>query len=318
MNRPPVQESAPVCRLGIFLAFAQFPSAAGTVGASARAASGSGRVPALRWPECRGAVAGEVRVCAIVTDTAHARGWPRCRNRGRSRHRRAGAIGALFLLLAITSPARAAALALVLAVDVSESVSSERYLLQHEGIARAFESPLLLDAIATVPGGIEALVLEWSDPDKIAITVGWTRIGSRATAAAFAASLRATKRSSNGLTAIGSALLAAAAAFDHLPEPAGHRVIDVSGDGMANFGVPPSTARDTLVGKGITINGLAILSEEPWLDEYYRSNVIGGPAAFVAVAKGYDSFADAILRKLVQEVAGAPTTPDAAALARSR
>ncbi|TMK27944.1 MAG: DUF1194 domain-containing protein [Alphaproteobacteria bacterium] len=53
-------------------------------------------------------------------------------------------------------------------------------------------------------------------------------------------------------------------------------------------------------------------------DEYYRSNVIGGPAAFVAVAKGYDSFADAILRKLVQEVAGAPTTPDAAALARSR
>jgi hypothetical protein len=125
--------------------------------------------------------------------------------------------------MAMPSPARAAALALVLAVDVSESVSSERYLLQHEGIARAFESPLLLEAIAAVPGGIEALVLEWSDPDKIAITVGWTRIGSRATAAAFAASVRATKRSSNGLTAIGSALLAAAAAFDHVPEPAGHR-----------------------------------------------------------------------------------------------
>src|SRR5204862_2223073 len=248
---------------------------------------------------------------------AHARGWTRCRNRGRSRHRRFGAISAVFLLVAITSPARAAALALVLAVDVSESVSSERYLLQHEGIARAFESPLLLDAIATVPGGIEALVLEWSDPDKIAITVSWTRIGSRATAAAFAASLRATKRSSNGLTAIGSALLAAAAAFDHLPEPAGHRVIAVSGDGMANFGVSPSTSRDTLVGKGITINGLAILSEEPWLDEYYRSNVIGGPAAFVAGAKGYDSFADAILRKLVQEVAGAPSTPDAAGYRRA-
>ena len=166
-----MQEAPPVCRLGIFLAFAQFPSAAGTVVASARAASSSGRVPALRWPESRGAVAGEVRVCAIVTDTAHARGWPRCRNRGRSRHRGFGTI-ALLLLLAITSPARAAALALVLAVDVSESVSSERYLLQHEGIARAFESPLLLDAIAAVPGGIEALVLEWSDPDKIAITVG--------------------------------------------------------------------------------------------------------------------------------------------------
>ena len=58
---------------------------------------------------------------------------------------------------------------------------------------------------------------------------------------------------------------------------------------MANFGVPPVTARDALVGKGITINGLAILSEEPWLDDYYRSNVIGGPSAFVAVAKSCDS-----------------------------
>ena len=80
---------------------------------------------------------------------------------------------------------------------------------------------------------------------------------------------------------------------------------------MANFGVPPVTARDTLVSKGITINGLAILSEEPWLDEYYRGNVIGGPSAFVAVAKGYDSFADAILRKLVQEVASLPLATDA-------
>lgn len=212
--------------------------------------------------------------------------------------------------LFVAEPAHAATLALVLAIDVSESVSSERYLLQHEGIARAFEAPLLLDAIAAAPGGIEALVLEWSDPDKIAITVGWTRIASRGAAGAFAASVRRTQRTSNGLTAIGSAMLAAAAAFDHLPEPAGHRVIDISGDGMANFGVPPVAARDTLVSKGITINGLAILSEEPWLDEYYRSNVIGGPAAFVLVAKGYDSFADAILRKLVQEVASLPAAND--------
>jgi hypothetical protein len=217
------------------------------------------------------------------------------------------------LLYAAAVPAHAAAVALVLAIDVSESVSSERYLLQHEGIARAFETPQLVDAIAAVPGGIEALVLEWSDPDKIAITVGWTRIANRTGAAGFAASVRATQRSSNGLTAIGSALLAAAAAFDHMPEPAGHKIIDISGDGMANFGVAPVTARDALVNQGITINGLAILSEEPWLDDYYRTNVVGGPAAFVLVAKNFDSFADAILRKLVQEVASAPQATDAEA-----
>ena len=73
---------------------------------------------------------------------------------------------------------------------------------------------------------------------------------------------------------------------------------------MANFGVSPVEARDALVKNGITINGLAILSEEPWLDDnYYRSNVVGGPDAFVLVAKSFDSFAEAIPRKLVQEVA---------------
>jgi hypothetical protein len=213
--------------------------------------------------------------------------------------------GCLLAALA-TLPAQAASVALVLAIDVSESVSAERYALQHEGIARAFETPQLIEAIAAAPGGIEALVLEWSDPDKIAVTVGWTRIADPDAAAGFARSVRATQRSSHGLTAIGSAMLAAGAAFDRMPEPAAHRIIDVSGDGMANFGASPVEARDALVGKGITINGLAILSEEPWLDDYYRGNVIGGPSSFVLVAKSYDSFAEAILRKLVQEVAGGP------------
>ena len=219
---------------------------------------------------------------------------------------------AVFLFVAITgaAPARPAAVALVLAIDVSESVSSERYTLQHEGIARAFETPQLIDAIAALPGGIEALMLEWSDPDKIRVTVDWTRIANAAAAASFAAAVRATERTSHGLTAIGSAMLAAAAAFEHLPEPAGRRVSDVSGDGMANFGVAPATARDELVKAGITINGLAILSEEPWLEDYYRHNVIGGPAAFVVVAKGFDSFAEAMLRKLVQEVARGPFISD--------
>ena len=212
-------------------------------------------------------------------------------------------LAAIFFAALAALPAQAASVALVLAIDVSESVSTERYVLQHEGIARAFETPQLINAIAAAPGGIEALVLEWSDPDKVAVTVGWTRIADRSAATVFAGSVRATQRTSHGLTAIGAALLAAGAAFDQMPEPAAHRVIDVSGDGMANFGVSPVDARDALVKKGITINGLAILSEEPWLDDYYRSNVIGGPAAFVLVAKSFDSFAEAILRKLVQEVA---------------
>jgi Ca-activated chloride channel homolog len=217
----------------------------------------------------------------------------------------------LVALLAEAVPAQAAALALVLAVDVSASITADSYLLEHDGIARAFANPRLVDAISASPGGIEVLVLEWSDPDKIAVTVDWTRVADAPSAAAFAAAVRATRRSSDGLTAIGPALLAAAAAFDRLPEPAARRVIDLSGDGMANFGSPPAAARDRIVAAGIAINGLAILTDEPWLEDYYRDNLIGGPSAFVVAARTFESFADAMLRKLTQEVvnASAPAAP---------
>ena len=211
------------------------------------------------------------------------------------------------LMLEVAS-AKGAALALVLAIDVSASVTADSYLLQHDGIARAFASPRLAEAISAAPDGIEVLVLEWSDPDKIAVTIDWTRVADSESADAFAAAVRATRRSSAGITAIGPALLAAAWTFDRLPEPAGRRMIDISGDGMANFGLPPATARDRVVTGGIAINGLAILTEEPWLADYYRNNVIGGPLAFVVIARTFYDFADAMLRKLVQEVADASVT----------
>jgi Ca-activated chloride channel homolog len=218
------------------------------------------------------------------------------------------AIATMIALMLEAVSAKGAALALVLAIDVSASVTADSYVLQHDGIARAFVTPRLAEAISGAPGGIEVLVLEWSDPDKIAVTVDWTRVIDVPSANDFAAAVRASRRSSAGITAIGPALLAAAATFDHLPEPAGHRMIDISGDGMANFGLPPAAARDRIVADGTAINGLAILTEEPWLADYYRTNVIGGPSAFVVIARTFDDFAGAMLRKLVQEVAGASVT----------
>ena len=210
----------------------------------------------------------------------------------------------LFGLILATAPARGAALALVLAVDVSASITADAYVLQRDGIARAFAGRRLVEAVSTLPGGVDLLVLEWSDPGRIAVTVDWTRVGDATSAEKFAKAVRETRRSSNGLTAIGSALLAAAAAFERLPEPAGRRVIDLSGDGMANIGPPPAAARDRIAAAGITINGLAILTEEPWLADYYRRNVIGGPTAFVVVVRTFGDFANAIERKLNNEVAG--------------
>jgi hypothetical protein len=49
---------------------------------------------------------------------------------------------------------------------------------------------------------------------------------------------------------------------------------------------------------------LPILALEPDLDRYYSDNVIGGPGAFIVPARSYDTFADAILKKLITEIAG--------------
>jgi hypothetical protein len=215
--------------------------------------------------------------------------------------------GFVALWLAQASAASPPALAIVLAIDVSASVGADGFVLQRNGIARAFRDRRLVDAIAASPGGVEALVLEWSDPDAIAITVDWRRILDAQGAAAFAVAVHASTRASRGLTAIGPALLAAARQFDRLPQRAAHQTIDLSGDGIANLGLPPAAARDRIVRAGITINALALPTGEPWLADYYRREVIGGAGAFVLAARSAASFAEAMLNKLVQEVAGAGT-----------
>ena len=201
--------------------------------------------------------------------------------------------------------------ALVLALDVSLSVDQHEYELQRDGIATAFESPALL---AAVTGGknhaIEVLVLEWSDPEIQVVTVDWTRVSDAASAKAFAAKVRNTTRSSQGLTAIGNGLMAAAAALERLPDRAARRVIDVSGDGMANIGIPCPEARDALLAKGITINGLVMISDEPWVDGFYSENVVGGPGAFLMQVADYREFAAAIREKLLSEIVALPHRPD--------
>jgi hypothetical protein len=39
------------------------------------------------------------------------------------------------------------------------------------------------------------------------------------------------------------------------------------------------------------------------LAKYYRDNVIGGPGSFVLEAKDFDSFGEAIVKKMIAEIA---------------
>ena len=90
------------------------------------------------------------------------------------------------------------------------------------------------------------------------------------------------------------------------------RVIDVSGDGVNNQGIPVTLTRDEVLERGITINGLPILLKRPSaatmdienLDIYYEDCVIGGPGAFIIPINARDQFREAIRTKLVLEIAG--------------
>ena len=52
----------------------------------------------------------------------------------------------------------------------------------------------------------------------------------------------------------------------------------------------------------MTVNGLAILTDEPDLESYYREEVISGPGAFTMAVATYEDFAEAMRRKLIREI----------------
>lgn len=220
---------------------------------------------------------------------------------------RPAAVGlALAILLAAPVAARAEPvdLQLVLAIDSSSSVTIDEYYLQLQGYAAAFRHPDLLKAIQSGPRrSIAVTLFEWSNAGVHQVDFEWRRLADEAGLEMFAKELEVAPRLViGGETAIGDAIDFAMGQFNTGGFDGGRRVIDVSGDGANNNGRPAAAARDDAVFQGVTINGLAVLHEEPHLDVFYRTNVVGGPGAFVISAHDYQDFADAILKKLVHEI----------------
>ncbi len=213
------------------------------------------------------------------------------------------------LMLSAPAPVRAVEgvdLAIVLAVDSSSSVSTYEFNLQMRGLAEAFRHPAVHDAIAaSAPNGIAITLVQWASPDTQVPAFDWTEVHGPTTAELIAGRIDRTPRLVNeGGTAISHAIDFSIAMLGRVS--AARKVIDVSGDGRNNMGGYLITATPRAVAAGITVNGLAILNEDPTLDEYYRLAVIGGIGAFVIVADDYDDFADAIRLKLIQEIKATP------------
>ena len=192
-------------------------------------------------------------------------------------------------------------------MDYSGSISEGNLALQSRGYASAILSETFIDAVrAGSRGRIALTLLKWSDARRSEQSVPWTLIDGMPAARRFTAALLNSPGPFPGYTSISDAIdasvrLLAASGFD-----ASRRIIDVSGDGINNDGRPVTEARDAAVAKGITINGLPILGQEPDLEAYYTGNVIGGRAAFVQPVTSPEHFPPAVLRKLLTEIAAAP------------
>jgi hypothetical protein len=209
---------------------------------------------------------------------------------------------------------------LVLAVDISYSVDEEEARRQREGYVAALASEDVIRSIRGGPlGRIAVTYVEWADSGFQRAAADWTVIAGEADALEFAARVAAAPLERGHYTAIGAAIADSVARIRSNPHTAPRRIIDISGDGPQNQGLPLDQARAMADEAGVVVNGLPVISvdEGRWvrpaelhLDDYFRDNVIAGPGAFVLPARTEAEFREAILRKLVIEIAGAVPSPD--------
>jgi hypothetical protein len=232
------------------------------------------------------------------------------------------AIAALAVLSGLAAgPAAAAAqeqvdLELVLLADASRSIDDGEIRLQREGYAAALTHP---EVLAAIGGGylrrIAVTYVEWGDETSQEVVVPWTVVAGPGGAAAFAKDLLAAPRLARGPNAIGNALAAAQALIQGNGIESRRQVIDLSADSAwSGGGLTIAEARAAALAAGMVINGLAILcrdcaSGRPIaydLEGAFEALIIGGPGSFVITADGNRSFAEAVRRKLLLEIAGRP------------
>lgn len=217
----------------------------------------------------------------------------------------------LLLALLFAGPSNAQKLTpvdleLAFVVDASGSIDEDEFQLQRQGYADALVNQKIQSAIGTgFLGSIAVAYIEFSAEGCTQMSVEWTRIHNLESARSFGNQILAKERySCSGGNAIGEGVALAATTIEKNTFEGTRRVIDVSGDGPNTLGIDIEVVRDVAVANRITINGLVIERPEmPDLDAYFRSYVIGGNRSFVIKAESRHTFAAAILKKMILEIA---------------
>jgi hypothetical protein len=218
------------------------------------------------------------------------------------------------LLIAAARGAEQVDVELVFVSDASLSIDGAEIKFQREGYAGALLHPDVL--AATKRGGLSRIAvtfIEWADEETQDVVVAWQVIDGEKSATRFGKALLAAPRTAYGINAIGAAIAAGQRTIETNAYQGLRKVIDFSGDSANNWGgISIAETRANALAAGITINGLPVecpgddCSGSPVgydLEKAFREQIIGGPGSFVAVADKNTSFAEAVRRKLILELA---------------
>jgi len=204
-------------------------------------------------------------------------------------------------------------LELVFAADGSGSIDNEELAFQRAGYAAAITDPVVLNAIR---GGfhqkIAVAYVEWGSAFSQHTIVDWTVIDGPESAQRFADQLVAEPRAATGWNSISEAVAYSQNMMLTNAYEGGRMIIDVSADSGNYGGRPMALARADAIAADIRINALVINKPGSGLPglgpgslaDYFEREVIAGPGAFVIIAQNREEFADAILKKMILEVAG--------------
>jgi len=214
---------------------------------------------------------------------------------------------ALAVLTASPAGAAECRLALALAIDVSSSVDPAEDALQRGGLAAALIAPEVEAAFFSSDLPVALAAFEWSGRNNQALVLDWYLIASRADLLNAASIIGRSVRSHDDFpTAMGYALGYGAGLIRRAPDCL-FQTIDMAGDGQNNEGFPPRTAYAEFPLSEVTVNGLVVVvtaEAEAVTDlrNYYATEVLHGPGAFLQVAQGFDDYERAMRLKLEREL----------------
>lgn len=190
---------------------------------------------------------------------------------------------------------------LVLLIDLSASISEENVELQMESYATAMEWITPLDQF-----NIEAIIF---GRQTYHISSGTRYDAARA--------FRINQSIDRSSTCLHQSLMYVESMYDTLPQPV---IIDISGDGEENCDYSGYTHEllDRLEAKGAIVNTLMIPANKEsmliYMDEpsfnkkqidlkNYYQDLIRGPGSFSMYIENFYDFEEAIIRKIVKEIA---------------